>query len=59
MTAFNVYLLIGDDDKPIYVGQSTNIKGRLSNHRNDRTCYERLGSQWGNKSRKAAGNGTA
>ncbi len=40
-----VYVLIGADDKPIYVGQSTNIDKRLMEHRSDKTRHEKLGGK--------------
>ena len=42
---FHVYLLIGDDDRPIYIGSSTHVDSRLSNHRCDPTRYKALGGR--------------
>jgi predicted GIY-YIG superfamily endonuclease len=41
--SFNVYLLIGADDKPIYIGASTNVTKRLAWHRSDKTRYTQIG----------------
>jgi hypothetical protein len=38
-------MLIGDDNKPIYVGATLNIDRRLREHHNDRTVYCALGGR--------------
>jgi predicted GIY-YIG superfamily endonuclease len=40
--SFNVYLLIGEDDKPIYIGRSANVKKRVETHLRDGTTYAAL-----------------
>lgn len=40
--SFSVYLLIGYDHKPIYVGESENVKSRLADHRRDKIRYAEL-----------------
>jgi predicted GIY-YIG superfamily endonuclease len=40
--SFTVYLLIGDDGNPIYIGASTNIEARLRTHHNDKAVYGAL-----------------
>jgi excinuclease UvrABC nuclease subunit len=40
-----VYLLIGDNDKPIYIGKSTSITSRVASHRRDRAQHEALGGR--------------
>jgi predicted GIY-YIG superfamily endonuclease len=43
--SFTVYLLIGDDDKPFYVGATRDADRRVREHRNDRTVYDVLGGR--------------
>jgi hypothetical protein len=43
--SFAVYLLIGDDDEPIYIGQSACVKSRLRDHQRDTTVHAALGGR--------------
>jgi predicted GIY-YIG superfamily endonuclease len=40
-----VYVMFGHDDKPIYIGQSTDVRARLASHRRDRGHFPPLGNQ--------------
>jgi predicted GIY-YIG superfamily endonuclease len=43
--SFTVYLLIGDNNTPIYVGATRDADRRLREHHNDRTVYHALGGR--------------